>query len=299
MVLTQSCGLTTVAMFLADLLGTTYGAQRQQLREWCYDAPDQRGKGRREVDVSGCFAPLLGWVLALWPTGERRLALALNATTLGQRFTVLAQRGLSRLCHPGSLAHRAGHGARTLASALGAVAHSGGRRSAGRLAGQRAGGSRSVCPLAVPGDCGAALASLLADQSARAVPSVRQPPVPAPGHGGAAGHAWVERDGGVFRQFLLPAVLHVAGSVDGAPRRSLADSDRSATGGRRHDGHCSATPPAALPPAPAQLFPARSHPHLCHPAERASAPARPLRPPALAEHVPNTPAPTTVYLLIQ
>ena len=75
MVLTQSCGLTTVAMFLATLLGTRYDAQRQQLREWCYDAADQRGKGRREVDVSVCFAPLLGWVLALWSPGERRLAL--------------------------------------------------------------------------------------------------------------------------------------------------------------------------------------------------------------------------------
>ncbi len=36
MVLSQSCGLTTVATFLATLLGTGYDAQRQQLREWCY-----------------------------------------------------------------------------------------------------------------------------------------------------------------------------------------------------------------------------------------------------------------------
>ncbi len=98
MVLTQSCGLTTVATFLATLLGTSYDAQRQQLREWCYDAADQRGKGRREVDVGVCFAPLLGWVLALWPPGERRLALALDATTLGQRFTVLAISVVYRGC---------------------------------------------------------------------------------------------------------------------------------------------------------------------------------------------------------
>ncbi len=65
MVLTQSCGLTTVAMFLSTLRGTTYDAQRQQLREWCYEAADQRGKGRREVEVSVCFAPLRGWVRAL------------------------------------------------------------------------------------------------------------------------------------------------------------------------------------------------------------------------------------------
>jgi DDE family transposase len=97
-VLTQSCGLTTVATFLATLLGTRYDAQRQQLREWCYDARDQRGTGRREVDVGLCFAPLLGWVLALWPPGERRLALALDATTLGQRFTVLAISVVYRGC---------------------------------------------------------------------------------------------------------------------------------------------------------------------------------------------------------
>jgi len=98
MVLTQSCGLTTIATFLATLRGTRYDAQRQQLRAWCYDAADQRGKGRREVDVSVCFAPLLGWVLALWPPGERRLALARDATTLGQRFTVLAISVVYRGC---------------------------------------------------------------------------------------------------------------------------------------------------------------------------------------------------------
>ena len=98
MIVTQSCGLTTVAVFLTTLLGTRYDAQRQQLREWCYDAADQRGTGRREVAVGRCFAPLLGWVRALWPPGERRLALALDATTLGQRFTVLAISVVYRGC---------------------------------------------------------------------------------------------------------------------------------------------------------------------------------------------------------
>jgi hypothetical protein len=90
MMVTQSCGLTTVAVFLAGLLGRTYEAQRQQLREWCYDAADKRGHQRQQVEVAACFAPLLRWVLAWWPRGEKRLALALDATTLGQRFTVLA-----------------------------------------------------------------------------------------------------------------------------------------------------------------------------------------------------------------
>jgi len=56
------------------------------------------GHGRREVAVDTCFAPLLSWVLALWPPGDRRLALALDATTLGQRFTVLAISVVYRGC---------------------------------------------------------------------------------------------------------------------------------------------------------------------------------------------------------
>src|SRR5579859_5839057 len=90
MIVTQASGLSTVATFLAGVLGRSYDAQRQQLRDWCYDAPDKRGHQRRQVEVAACFAPLLRWVLAWWPAGERRLALALDATTLGQRFTVLA-----------------------------------------------------------------------------------------------------------------------------------------------------------------------------------------------------------------
>jgi hypothetical protein len=90
MMVTQSCGVTTVATFLATLLGRSYEAQRQQLREFCYDAADKRGRQRQQVAVAACFAPLLRWVLAWWPRGEQRLALALDATTLGQRFTVLA-----------------------------------------------------------------------------------------------------------------------------------------------------------------------------------------------------------------
>jgi len=98
MMVTQSCGLTTVAVFLARLRGRTYGAQRQQLREWCYDAADKRGRKRQQVDVQACFAPLLRWVLAAWPRGEKRLALALDATTLGQRFTVRAISVVYRGC---------------------------------------------------------------------------------------------------------------------------------------------------------------------------------------------------------
>ncbi len=94
----SSCGLTTVAVFLARLRGRGYGAQRQQLRAWCNDAPDKRGRKRREVDMQACFAPLLRGVLASWSRGEQRLALALDATMRGQRFTVLAISVVYRGC---------------------------------------------------------------------------------------------------------------------------------------------------------------------------------------------------------
>ncbi|HEX5570289.1 MAG TPA: hypothetical protein VFX31_02820, partial [Ktedonobacterales bacterium] len=90
------CGQTSVVAVLADLLEQSEGTVRQRLREWCYAACDKagsrRGVARRELEVATCFAPLLGWVLAWWETPsphERRVALALDASTLGDRFTVL------------------------------------------------------------------------------------------------------------------------------------------------------------------------------------------------------------------
>ncbi len=86
--LTRSCGRRTVATFLALLLGQKIGTVEQRLREWCYDAQDKQGKKRQELDVTLCFVPLLSWIVSLW-TG-RCIALALDATSLGQRFVVLA-----------------------------------------------------------------------------------------------------------------------------------------------------------------------------------------------------------------
>ena len=89
MVLAQSCGLTTVAVVVALLLHASPLTVRQQLREWCYAAADKKGRPRQDLAVRPCFGRLLRWVLAWWAPEERRLVLALDATTLGQRFTVL------------------------------------------------------------------------------------------------------------------------------------------------------------------------------------------------------------------
>jgi|SRR5581483_633387 len=98
MVVAQSCGLTTVAVFLSLLLQQSPLTLRQQLREWCYAAADKKGTKRREVAVAPCFTALLRWVLAWWPAEERRLVLAVDATTLSQRFTVLALSVVYRGC---------------------------------------------------------------------------------------------------------------------------------------------------------------------------------------------------------
>ncbi len=98
MVLAQSCGLSQVSALLALLLGQAEGTLRQRLREWYYPAKDKAGQHRCTLEVATCFAPLLRWVLAWWPDESRDLALALDATTLGQRFTVLCVSVLVRGC---------------------------------------------------------------------------------------------------------------------------------------------------------------------------------------------------------
>ena len=62
----------------------------QRFREWYLDAGQKSGQKRRELEVSTCFAPLLGWVLRLWQSEKRQFPLVLDATSLGHRWTILA-----------------------------------------------------------------------------------------------------------------------------------------------------------------------------------------------------------------
>jgi len=96
MVLARSCALTAVVGMLAAWLGRQENTVRQQLREFCYEADAKRGEQRQDLRVDTCFAPLLGWVLSWWLGTQ--LALALDATTLGLRFTVLAISVVYRGC---------------------------------------------------------------------------------------------------------------------------------------------------------------------------------------------------------
>jgi len=87
-VLARRCSLSGVANVLSPLLGQSYNTVRQRLREWYKAAPEKAGAHRCELDVAPCFAPLLAWVLKHWPSP--RVALALDATTLSDRLTVLS-----------------------------------------------------------------------------------------------------------------------------------------------------------------------------------------------------------------
>jgi hypothetical protein len=84
MVISHSCGLTSVSSSLAMLMGAKENSVRQRIREWYYAKDDKRGEGRCEIEVSSSFVPLLQWVLSWWPVNEKRLALAMDATSLGQ-----------------------------------------------------------------------------------------------------------------------------------------------------------------------------------------------------------------------
>jgi hypothetical protein len=96
MVLARSCALTAISAFLATWLGRKEPAVRQQWRELCYEATATRGATRCALAVEPCFVPLLAWVVSQWEGTQ--LALALDATTLGTRLTVLAISVVYRGC---------------------------------------------------------------------------------------------------------------------------------------------------------------------------------------------------------
>jgi len=98
MVISHSCGLTSVSSSLALLLGAKENSVRQRIREWYYAKEDKRGEGRCEILVSNSFVPLLQWILSWWSANEKRLALAMDATHLGSVLVVLVISVVYRGC---------------------------------------------------------------------------------------------------------------------------------------------------------------------------------------------------------
>ena len=96
MIVARSCSLTAVAWAWVPILKEKFYTVRERLRDLYREAPAKAGKHRCELDLGTCWAPWLAWVIEGWH--GHQLALALDATTLGQRFTVLAVSVLYRGC---------------------------------------------------------------------------------------------------------------------------------------------------------------------------------------------------------
>lgn len=92
----RSWALTAVSACLATWLHRKEDAVRQQWRAFCSEATAKRGTARHALVVAPCCVPLLAWGVGQWEGTP--VALALDATTLGTRLTVLAIRVVSRGC---------------------------------------------------------------------------------------------------------------------------------------------------------------------------------------------------------
>jgi hypothetical protein len=98
MVITGSSSLTRVSEFIAKINEEKSNTVKKRLKEWYLDSKAKKGEKRQALDVRPCFAPLLKWVLSLWNSQEKWLPLAMDATNIGQNFTVLSIHVLYRGC---------------------------------------------------------------------------------------------------------------------------------------------------------------------------------------------------------
>lgn len=96
--LTGSGGISQISALLALVLHQQEGTVVQRLREWYLEAQFKSGDHRRDLEVASCFAPLLRWIVQGLGGSSRQLALALDATSLGERWTVLAISVVVRGC---------------------------------------------------------------------------------------------------------------------------------------------------------------------------------------------------------
>jgi hypothetical protein len=90
----RSCSLTAMADVLPPLMGQSYNTMRERLRDTCREA--KAGEQRAELDVTECWAPWLAWLLDGW--SGQQMAIAMDATSLGDLFVVLAISVVYRGC---------------------------------------------------------------------------------------------------------------------------------------------------------------------------------------------------------
>lgn len=100
MVMTQSSSLTKVATLIAKVNQEPENTVRQRLKEWYKSgsAKAKKGNKRASIEVIECFGSLLQWVVDLLPQTTKELPIAMDATSIGQNFTVLSINVLDRRC---------------------------------------------------------------------------------------------------------------------------------------------------------------------------------------------------------
>lgn len=100
MVMTQSSSLSRVSALIAKLNGESENTVRQRLKEWYKSglAKSKKGNKRASLEIKDCFGSLLLWIIDLLPENNQELALAMDATNIGQNFTVLSINVLYRRC---------------------------------------------------------------------------------------------------------------------------------------------------------------------------------------------------------
>lgn len=92
MVMTQSSSLTKVSTLIAKVNQEPENTVRQRLKEWYKsgEAKAKKGNKRSSIEVMKCFGSLLQWVVDLRPQTTKELPIAMEATSIGQNFTVLS-----------------------------------------------------------------------------------------------------------------------------------------------------------------------------------------------------------------
>lgn len=102
MLMIDGCGMTRMCSFLSELLGKPMNTLRHKYREIYYEKEakagvKKRGRKRREIVVEEHFADLLAGMLKQWQ-GPKTLVLALDGSTLSDRFDVLSISVMHRGC---------------------------------------------------------------------------------------------------------------------------------------------------------------------------------------------------------
>jgi len=88
MLIAHSCALPAVAWTGVPILGQKFSTVRERLRDLYREGVAKAGAQRPPLDLGTCWAPWLSWIVKAWRSQQR--ALTLDATTLGNRFVVLA-----------------------------------------------------------------------------------------------------------------------------------------------------------------------------------------------------------------